>query len=608
MKEKSGGEVIDTRPNRPKWSAFEYLLLLGCVFSAVLMLIRTFFGIEITDEAYYISDALGMIHGNLPYALDNFSQATGCAFLAIPPLWLYEKIVPDREGVVLFIRLCYVVFHLVCIFICYLCLRPHVRRDSALLFCGCLIPFVVTGIFNYSYNTVPADLSVMTSLIVYHAVEGQPRRKKLLLFLAGFLIAIAVFANPGYAAGVILLSLLILIRSKKKLADLLWYFAGGITEIFVVFVPILLQSGFETLKNGIEPMFFSKFITGGVLSVSDNSVKFMTIWQPAKRILLIFAVMIVLTLGTYAVLAKKKGRPFDVGQALLSGLSLGICAYLAYLILRFPGKNAVLYLGVAAAVSLLVVLFSWQFKKLPLFVYVAVTPVVFTVLEVLIVGSGNAVIRFWASLPALFAVLLLLLEDKKGFSRVLVIGCAVVCILLQGYTDYRYIYRETGLKQLTCRVDEGVYKGLYTTPDKASDVIELERYLNTVVSGSDRYAYRDNSPCGYLMTHGGDMCDATAWDKMQYSYGRNYPSSLFDYYLRRDAIPDVIVYLDFGRDPNLSIEDESFRYNDFVHAYYTLTDDVRLNETFKHVMVYRYAGGFDGDYRYWIDTYNTIPD
>lgn len=45
---------------------YEALILIGCIITAVTMLIRVFYGTEITDEAYYISDAIAMVHGNIP--------------------------------------------------------------------------------------------------------------------------------------------------------------------------------------------------------------------------------------------------------------------------------------------------------------------------------------------------------------------------------------------------------------------------------------------------------------------------------------------------------------------------------------------------------------
>ena len=39
-----------------------------------------------------------------------------------------------------------------------------------------------------------------------------------------------------------------------------------------------------------------------------------------------------------------------------------------------------------------------------------------------------------------------------------------------------------------------------------------------------------------------------------------------------------------------------------------MIDDVKLNDTFSHVMVYEYNNKFDGDYDYWINTYMGVAD
>jgi hypothetical protein len=184
---------------------------------------------------------------------------------------------------------------------------------------------------------------------------------------------------------------------------------------------------------------------------------------------------------------------------------------------------------------------------------------------------------------------------------------SIACILVQGFNLYAHPYREARIRDMTQRVNCGVYKGLYTTPASAEDVQQLESFLNTVIGKDDYYAFRDNAPCGYLMTHSGKMCDASSWDILQYTYGHNTPSKLFDYYKRRGAVPDVIVYLDYGRDEILSVDDHEYRYNDFLNKYYRLTDNCRLNETFQEIKVFRYSGGFDGDYDTWICRYNSIP-
>ena len=186
----------------------------------------------------------------------------------------------------------------------------------------------------------------------------------------------------------------------------------------------------------------------------------------------------------------------------------------------------------------------------------------------------------------------------------------MICVLMiiNGYvTNNNGVYRDAAISELNHRVTTGVYAGLYTTETRVHDLPELEAYLNSVIGEDERYAFRDNVPGAYLMLHKGVVCEPSSWDMCAYTYGRNTPAVLFDYYRRRNMIPDKIIYIDYGRDSCLSIEKENYRYNDFVHAYYDLVDDFELNETFKHIMVYAYNGKFDGNIDWWIQNYYDIP-
>ena len=74
------------------------LLILGIILSIGLMVYRCFLGTEFTDEAYYVSNAMTMMKGNLPFAF-NMSRQSGMSLVLIPFLWLYQLAVPSLEGV-----------------------------------------------------------------------------------------------------------------------------------------------------------------------------------------------------------------------------------------------------------------------------------------------------------------------------------------------------------------------------------------------------------------------------------------------------------------------------------------------------------------------------
>lgn len=115
--------------NKQRFSLYEIILICGCLLAVALMYIRAFYGTEITDEAFYVSDALGMIQGNIPYAYNNFSYGTGAAFLLIPQLFVYKLLVPDLNGVFLFTRLSYVTFRFLILLYFYHVLRKKTNRE-----------------------------------------------------------------------------------------------------------------------------------------------------------------------------------------------------------------------------------------------------------------------------------------------------------------------------------------------------------------------------------------------------------------------------------------------------------------------------------------------
>lgn len=74
---------------------------------------------------------------------------------------------------------------------------------------------------------------------------------------------------------------------------------------------------------------------------------------------------------------------------------------------------------------------------------------------------------------------------------------------------------------------------------------------------------------------------ASTWDTMQYSYGFNHPEIMYRYFKNKGSIPDIVIYIDFGRDEQISVDDENYLFNDFINKYYVLDDSQTLNDQFR---------------------------
>lgn len=85
------------------------LYIILCSILLALMIIRCFFGIEFTDEAYYVSNALSTMNGNTMYAYNSY-VSSGEQIIPLLFYKIYSLFVTDLEGVFLYSRICFLVF------------------------------------------------------------------------------------------------------------------------------------------------------------------------------------------------------------------------------------------------------------------------------------------------------------------------------------------------------------------------------------------------------------------------------------------------------------------------------------------------------------------
>jgi hypothetical protein len=569
-----------------------------CICVATLMFYRCFFGTALVDEAYYVSDALAMMHGNLPYVY-NWFVGCGMDFLLIPFLFVYECLVPDLAGVLLFSRICFVAFRLAIIFFSFVLTKKHLNKVHALLLIGVSVPFYGGVIQNFSYNTIPVWMGFFTGLLLW-STSDKGGKNGIKYFAAGFCSAIAVLAHPIYLVNVFLFSVLIVTYSKK-ISMLLQYILGGVFELLVVFIPIVMQSGINKLLYGITYILNSHIDKGNSLvkntpasRITDAFHAFYLFWLVE---LMIFVLVYVLEEKIYYIHTKQKlEKDSRIVLASVCAVAGGV---FAVMVLNDFDLNAYCSLGAVGFFGVL--LFFRSAGKQRGFVYVGLPPVLFAWFEVIFTGSNSAQIRFYSCVLCYFAILWICFLNHRKLVHYAAAGLSIMMVILQCYIDFNYIYRDDVFENLNYRVESGVYKGIYTTADRARDLPVLEAYLNETVKEEETIAFRDNAPCAYLMKNH-NICDVWTWDTLQYERNNKSPYKMYSYYKARDMIPDKIIYIDYGRMDRLSIDDADFPYNEFVEQYYSLTEEKQLNATFR-VKVYVNDDTFDGDYDGWINQF-----
>lgn len=587
-----------------------YILLIwsGVALIIALMFYRVFFGTEITDEAHYVSEAKEMLNGNIPFACNNSSKALGFAFLLIPVIAIYKSFVPDLAGIFLCTRLCFVIYKVIIWYVIYRVFQRRLNKTHALLVSALIIPGCTIGyIQNFSYNTVPVLNMFLAGCLLFDIIEQNAPHKWEKILAAGFMTGIACFANPGWTVALLVFLTIILIRitdPREKMRMITLFCIAFMAEVLIVTVPICIQTSFADFWEGVYLLFINpipvdplnpgKTLESIITSFKGVVKNWIVIFVPVCSVTYIFS-------RTYIY---EDGRKLSKRQYMIFSITIAMFFCLGYIAYMYKEDGNLLYqLGFAACGYMIVFAMAGAFKEEKLIWYLGIYPLLYTLAAIIMLSYSAGVSRFINSYTILPLIIFTLLKNKSELVRLFATVIAIMIIVSLGYANFHYIYRDAKFEDLNFKVESGVYKGLYTSQARANDLPELEEYLNKIIDEDDTYAFRDNVPSAYLMMHKGKVCEISTWDALQYSYNRNSPSLLFDYYKRRSMIPDKIIYVDYGRDDKLSIEDPEYRYNDWVNEYYDLVEDIELNETFSRVMVYQYNGTFDGDYQYWIDAY-----
>ena len=582
------------------------IIFCGVILTAILMYYRAFFGTEITDGAYYVSEAKEILNGNVPFAYNNSSKAVGFTFLLIAVEAVYGMFVPNLEGVFLFCKLCFVTYKIVIAFMVYWILQKKEKKSHALLLSALII--VIDGympLFNYNY--VPMFNMLLAGCLLYDVIEQGALRKKSEIIVAGFAVSIGCFANPGWGIALIVFSVIIIMRisdKRDRINVLLWFYGAVIAEILIVFIPISIQTSVSELWYGLNRLFINP-IPMDVINPNKTWAGVIDSFKgPFKQWINIFVPVSIFTFFFSKKYISEKSKKLTTEQCLTLSVTAAMFLHILYLCYAYRGGTDVIHLwGFTVSCYSVVFIIIRALKNERIFWYLAIYPPLYALAEIVLLSNGASIKRFVNAYTLLIPILYVLLKNKLELIRIMATIMAGIIIISYGYTGFNYVYRDDSFHNLTTKVESGVYKGNYTTPTRAQDLPELEEYLNRIIKENETYAFRDNVPSAYLMVHTGKICEISTWDILQHSYHRNSPAVLFDYYRRRDMIPDKIIYIDYGRDENLSIVEDGYRYNDWVNAYYDLVEDIELNETYFHVMVYRYNGAFDGDYQWWIDNY-----
>lgn len=542
---------------------FSALITIICL---VCMVCRIRYGVDFSDEAWYVAEPYIVSQGATPY-VDLWTQASGFTF---PLCFVYDIFVSlnnSTEGIFLFSRIVYVIWVFVLGFVtCIL-----VKKIPFIFY----LPYIMAGVnalYDINYNTIGQFYSLFVLAVLFIREESIAKINFGIGLLAGICMARSIIGTP-YTIIVFVLSLFFLII-KKRYSTLSGFVIGN------ALMAIITISYCSIKGNGIYSIFYGLkcFLIDGAYqnitphynfidALSQQFIAYKNMWI----CLAVLGVIKILFLFV-PVSAPKQSFQKSTAITILVFFLWGICqgfehGNLYYLIYGtfFCGIFLYLFLGK-----------QQQYEGVAIIILINVLWYYMASLGNIYGFYGRQYILMLSTVVSLWGVYLLC-KDRRVQIRIGVYCMAIACCILVICSNYSNVYRDEEINKLDSKVEEGVWKGCYTTKEQKEGIDFFEREIKELTNPGEKVLFLDWASFGYLISDGQPFNSST-YDTMCYSYSVNNPQIMYDYFDLKKDIPDKIIYIDYGRDEKLSIEDKQWLFNEFINEFYDYRTSDSMNE------------------------------
>lgn len=487
-----------------KISGYDSLAIAFTFVAIVATYVRLYFGVDFTDEAYYVARAYQYVLGAKPW-VDDISLIP-FAILTVPFVKLYCWIVGNTDGILLFTRHLYYVLNCLVASLVFLYIRTLIRWSTALLVASICVVFIPFNIPNLSYNTM--GIGFFTAGCFWGIWVISKRRNPAYLLFSGFCHGLAIFSYPTLLIpSSIYIILLVCLCEVRKIRALLAYFLGGL-PLALLLLNLILDSGISNVLISRE--------YARSLGYSANTEKVYSVMSFLGGAYIYTLPIFLALTALYIIVAKKRSRLGAFTKALLLVPLLVIpIIYYAYE-LECGCRFSIGYLFYYSILAPYFLLFISVDKELQKLFYIVWCPSFIAGL-VIAYTSGNGYVSaglgmLGASIATTILIIKVFLRLAKNNSNLGILSGEVfapfLVVILLVFSQYhlvgvhQIVYRDADINKLDSRIDFGPFSGLYTTQEKKDYLVELSNDLKAVSIPGDRVVfYYNNFPAGYLLTY-----------------------------------------------------------------------------------------------------------
>ncbi len=451
--------------------------------TTLLTYLRIYFGTDVSDEAYYVACALLTAIGGKPYTNDMYFQQNA-SLLYEPIVFIYNRII-GTTGVILFVRHLYFILAMGCSTSFYCLFRRLIKSDQAAIVSLLPITFIFGVLPSLSYNTIS---SLCFGMGMALTINGLLSKKFYLQAWGSVSLALATFAYPSFGFGAFLFLLTGLAWSWRT--DKAIFKSLFISAIICAFV-----------FGGLWTLTLSRFGYQNLLDSIQLTRDFGAMGNPMTKLHQAFDIFRLYCPPTWCLGLILVGI-FGISLFALNWLWAMPLIGLSFLLTSPVSPEALpshVFLSMICLLGLPSILLgrrNWDRNFI-----VSFSIVVPSVLMAFLVGWTSANTAYTTALTSQFAVIAILFLGVAKAPRSLTF---LAMVFLHGpllFWNYKHVYRDNPIGELTMMMQSGPYAGLLTTAERKQVLTEVESDINEMKKKANSILFYDYFPAGYLFSN-----------------------------------------------------------------------------------------------------------
>ncbi len=474
-----------------KLRPLDYIAILIAFGLCIAAYLRLYYGVDYSDEPYYIALPYRFILGDRPF-IDEYALTQLSGLLLYPFYKIYYLIVQGTEGIILYGRHLFYLFYLSLACLTYKALKTGLDRSIALLIaCACIfyIPF---NIYGLSYNTLTMFFFLSGTLLVFLA-EGS-HRQNILLAVGGGCFSLSAFSYPSLAPCVLLTLLIIFLRNGPKCVKPLILGFLPVTLGSIILISVYHKDLGNVFQYMLQAGYGTGFSTRSIIAVKNwkTSIVYFKLTAAMLSVLLL---LILLDKN----IQNKSGRltNFVYYTTWILAITLPLLLTFLYIRFYFTIRHPFIWYFLIINLSLLAAFYYPLLKKNTfvnkLMVYLWLPSFFAGITYALSSGNGflGAMVGF---LPAFLVTLTFIYLAIERFallvnSQLKILNLSYLPLLIILFFlatlltySYGYIYLDEKFSDLDTKMTSGPYKFLSTTAMRAALLTKLQLELKFIIN------------------------------------------------------------------------------------------------------------------------------